>query len=369
MYDYLVVGAGLAGSTLAERLASQLGASVLLIDKRDHIAGNCHDPISPDGLQYHAYGPHVFHTNSTAVVDYLSQFTQWRPYEHRVLARIGNSLVPIPINRTTINRLYDLDLDEAGVAAFLHERAQIVTHVRNSEDFVVSRVGRELYEMFYRDYTRKQWGLDPSQLDAQVCGRVPTRTNDDDRYFSDRFQAMPSDGFTAMVARMIAQPSIDVATSTAFSDIADRARFKHVIYTGPIDEYFGHVYGRLPYRSLQFTFETQDRPWAQASGCVNEPSASLAHTRTTEYKHLTGQTHEKTILSREYPSTTGEPYYPIPRPENKALYERYARLAAREPNVTFVGRLAEYRYYNMDQAVASALATFNRLAGAAEVAS
>jgi UDP-galactopyranose mutase len=369
VYDYLVVGAGLAGSTLAERLASRLGASVLLIDKRDHIAGNCHDPISPEGLQYHAYGPHIFHTNSQAVVEYLSQFTTWRPYEHRVMARVRDALVPIPINRTTINRLYDLDLDEAGVAAFLAARAERVSRIRTSEDFVVSRVGRELYETFYRDYTRKQWGLDPAQLDAQVCGRIPTRTNDDDRYFTDRFQAMPVQGFTAMVARMLDHPRIEVATNTAFTDITDRTKFGHIIYTGPIDEYFGHVYGKLPYRSLQFTFEVQDRAWAQPSGCLNEPSASVPYTRTTEYKYLTGQTHEKTLLSREFPTESGEPYYPIPRPENKARYERYAQLAARESGVTFVGRLAEYRYYNMDQAVASALSAFDRLARAAKVAS
>jgi UDP-galactopyranose mutase len=369
VYDYLVVGAGLAGSTLAERLAGRLGASVLIIDKRDHIAGNCHDPISPEGLQYHAYGPHIFHTNSRTVVDYLSQFTAWRPYEHRVLAHVGDALVPIPINRTTINRLYDLDLDEAAVAAFLAARAEPVARIQTSEDFVVSRVGRELYEMFYRDYTRKQWGLDPAQLDAQVCGRVPTRTNDDDRYFTDRFQAMPTAGFTTMVARMLDNPLIEVATNTAFSDITDRTQFGHIIFTGPIDEYFGHIYGRLPYRSLQFAFETHNCDWIQTSGCVNEPSASVPYTRTTEYKHLTGQVHEKTILSREFPTAIGEPYYPIPRPENKALYERYQHLAARESNVTFVGRLAEYRYYNMDQAVASALSAFDRLARATKVAS
>lgn len=369
MYDYLVVGAGLAGSTLAERLASRLDARVLLIDKRDHIGGNCHDPLSAEGLQYHRYGPHIFHTNSHAVVDYLSQFTQWRAYEHRVLARVGDALVPIPINRTTINSLYGLDLDERGAAAFLRERAEAVAHIRTSEDFVVSRVGRELYETFFRGYTRKQWGLDPSQLDAGVCGRVPTRTDDDDRYFSDRFQAMPADGFTAMIARMLSNPRIEIATSTSFSAIAECVQYKHLIYTGPIDEYFAYIYGKLPYRSLRFEFETVASEWMQAAGCVNEPAAEIPYTRTTEYKHLTGQAHAKTILSREYPSATGEPYYPIPRPDNKALYDRYRLLAAREPSVTFVGRLAEYRYYNMDQAVASALAVFERLARTAQVAS
>ncbi|GAC1415688.1 MAG: UDP-galactopyranose mutase [Candidatus Velthaea sp.] len=369
LYDYLVVGAGLAGCTIAERLASQLGASVALVDKRDHVGGNCHDPIDENGLRAHKYGPHIFHTNARNVVDYLSAFTTWRPYEHRVLARVGAQLVPIPINRTTINRLFDLDLDAAGVQAFLAARAEPVAAIKNSEDLIVSRIGRELYETFFRGYTRKQWGLDPADLDATVCGRIPTRTNEDDRYFTDTFQAMPADGFTAMVERMLADPRIDVVTGSDFRTLADRIRFNHLIYTGPIDEYFEHAYGELPYRSLRFEFETQDREWAQPVAVLNEPDANVPFTRTTEYKHLTGQTHARTIVSREYPSAEGDPYYPIPRPENRALYERYRQLAGRQRNVTFVGRLAEYRYYNMDQVVASALVTFEGLAGVAEVAS
>ncbi len=369
MYDYLVVGAGLAGSTVAERLATQLDATVLLIDKRPHIAGNCYDPVSTDGLRYHQYGPHIFHTNARPVVDYLSRFTKWRRYEHRVKAEVNGKLVPIPINRTTINTLYGLDLDEAGVAALLKARANVLARVDNSEQMILSRVGRELYEVFFRGYTRKQWGVDPAQLDATVCGRIPTRTNDDDRYFSDSFQAMPAGGFSAMVARMIAHPRIEVVTGCEFTTIADRARFKHVVYTGPIDEYFDHRFGRLPYRSLRFEFETLDREWVQPVGCVNEPSESVPFTRTTEYKHLTGQRHAKTIVSREYPRADGEPYYPIPCPDNRTLYGRYHQLAAREANVTFVGRLAEYRYYNMDQVVASALVAFKELANAARLAS
>ncbi len=369
MYDYLVVGAGLAGSTLAERLASQLGATVLLIDKRHHIGGNCHDPLSADGLRYHQYGPHIFHTNAQSVVQYLSRFTRWLPYEHRVKAKVAGKLVPIPINRTTINTLYDLDLDEAGVAALLEQRASAPSRVENSEDLIVSRVGRELYEIFFRGYTRKHWGLDPSQLDATVCGRIPTRTNDDDRYFTDTFQAMPADGFTAMIGRMTADPRIEVVTGCDFTHVADRAHFKRIVYTGPIDEYFEYRYGRLPYRSLRFEFETVNREFVQSVGCINEPSESVPFTRTTEYKHLTGQRHAQSIISREYPRADGDPYYPIPRPDNRALYERYAQLAVRETNVTFVGRLAEYRYYNMDQVVASALVAFKELAQAARLAS
>jgi UDP-galactopyranose mutase len=369
LYDYLIVGAGLAGATLAERLASQTHASVLLVDRRDHIGGNCHDPISADGLRYHRYGPHIFHTNSADVVAYLSQFTAWRPYEHRVLSRVDGQLLPIPINRTTIRGLYGLDLDGAELEAFLAARAISSRHIDSSEKLILSRVGRELYELFFRGYTRKQWGLDPAELDPTVCGRIPTRSNDDDRYFTDSFQAMPADGFSAMIERMTADPRIEIVTGCAYRTIADRVSFNHVIFTGPIDEFFEHRYGRLPYRSLEFEFQTFDREWVQDTGCINEPSAAVPYTRTTEYKHLTGQTHAKTIVSREYPRADGDPYYPIPRGDNRALYERYRKLAARENNVTFVGRLAEYRYYNMDQVVASALIKFEALAAVAQVAS
>jgi len=369
VYDYLVVGAGLAGSTLAERLASQLGASVLVVDKRPHVAGNTYDPFDSAGLRYHQYGPHIFHTNSSQVADYLSAFTRWRPYEHRVLARVDGRLVPIPINRTTINALYGLNLDAAGVGQFLAERARPAARIDNSERAIVARVGTELYEKFFRGYTRKQWGLDPSELDPTVCGRIPTRTDDDDRYFVDSFQAMPADGYAAMVEAMLAPPGIEIVLGCDYASIADRVHFKHLIYTGPIDEFFGYKFGALPYRSLRFEFETRDTEWAQAVGCINEPSEDVSFTRTTEYKHLTGQSHAKTILSREYPCATGDPYYPIPRPDNRELYRKYAALAEGQRNVTFVGRLAEYKYFNMDQVVASALATFDRLAVSHAIAS
>ena len=370
VHDYLVVGAGLAGSTIAERLASQLGARVLVIDKRSHVAGNTHDPLDPNGLRYHRYGPHIFHTNARHVVDYLSRFTRWLPYEHRVLARVGGKLVPIPINRTTINRLYELELDAAGVESFLAARAQAQPRIENSEQMIVSRVGRELYETFFRGYTRKQWGLDPAELDATVCGRIPTRSDDDDRYFGDAFQAMPAAGFTALVENMLAHPNIEVVTDCDFQSVADRARFNHVIYTGPIDEYFDHKFGRLPYRSLSFEFETvATAERGQQVGCVNEPDERVPFTRTTDYRHLTGQAGPTTILGREYPRAEGDPYYPIPRPDNRELYRKYATLAAAQRHVTFVGRLAEYKYFNMDQAVASALVAFEELARTAAVAS
>jgi UDP-galactopyranose mutase len=360
-YDYLVVGAGFAGSVVAERLAAQCGARVLLVDRRDHLAGNAHDPLDEHGIRVHRYGPHVFHTSSTRVVEYLSQFTAWRPYEHRVVARVGGRNVPLPLGAGTLRALYGLDLDPAGVERFFMQKRERRDSIRNSEDAIVARVGRELFDALFAGYTRKQWGRDARDLDASVCGRVPIRTSDDDRYFSDTFQAMPRDGFDAMFARILAHPNIEVVLGTTFEDAAARARFAHVIYTGPIDEYFGHCYGRLPYRSLQFAFETLDTQRALPVAVLNYPG-SEPFTRITEFKTLTGQVHAKTTIAREYARDEGEPYYPIPCPENRALYAKYAARAALEQHVTFVGRLAEYRYYNMDQVVASALAAAERLA-------
>ena len=303
------------------------------------------------------------------VVEYLSAFTEWIPYEHRVLARVDGVLVPIPINRTTINRLYDLDLDPAGVERFLAARAEALPRIENSEHTILSRVGRELYEKFFRGYTRKQWGLDPSELDATVCGRIPRAAATTTATSPTAFKRCRRTASPRWSAKMLANPRIEVVTGCDFGWILDRARFNHVIYTGPIDEYFEYKFGRLPYRSLRFEFETRDVAWVQPVGCVNEPSEAVPFTRTTEYKHLTGQTHAKTILSREYASSEGDPFYPIPRPDNRELYRKYATLAAAQRHVTFVGRLAEYKYFNMDQVVASALVTFEELARTVAVAS
>jgi UDP-galactopyranose mutase len=360
-YDYLVVGAGFAGSVVAERLASQCGARVLVVDERDHVGGNAHDPIDAHGIRVHSHGPHIFHTSSERVVEYLSAFTAWRPYEHRVLARVGAIDVPLPIGARTLEALYGLQLAPQAVEEFFASRRERRAAIRNSEDAIVARVGRELYELLFAGYTRKQWGLEARQLDASVCGRVPVRTSRDDRYFSDTFQAMPRDGFGALFARLLDHPNIDVVLGMTFDRAADRARFHHVVYTGPIDDYFERCYGRLPYRSLRFEFETLDMPRYQAAAVVNYPGPE-PFTRVSEFKALTGQAHPKTTIAREYAQPEGDPYYPIPRPENRALYAKYAARAAAERNVTFVGRLAEYRYYNMDQVVASALATFERLA-------
>jgi UDP-galactopyranose mutase len=361
-YDYLIVGAGFAGSVLAERLASQHGARILLVDRRPHVGGNAYDEPNEAGILYHKYGPHIFHTNSDQVVDYLSQFTKWRPYEHRVLAEVRGKRVPIPINRTTLNLLFDLDLrTDEEAADYLASRAEPVDDVQTSEGVVISAVGRELYELFFQGYTRKQWGLDPSELDRSVTARIPTRTNTDDRYFTDRFQAMPRDGYTKMFERMLDHPLIEIRTGVDFRDVRDQVVARQIVYTGPIDEYFDYRFGRLPYRSLKFDHRTLDEAQYQPVGTVNYPAPEVPYTRISEYKHLTGQEHPRTTITYEYPSAEGDPYYPIPRPENQELFKRYEALADATEGVTFVGRLATYRYYNMDQIVGQALATFRRL--------
>ena len=360
-HDVMVVGAGFAGAVMAERLANA-GLKVLVVDRRPHVAGNAYDRRDDAGLLIHQYGPHIFHTNSDDVFAYLSRFTQWRPYEHRVLAQVGEQLVPMPINRTTLNMLYDAGLQtEDEVEAFLAARAEPVDPIRTSADVVVSRVGRELYETFFRGYTRKQWGLDPSELDKSVTSRVPTRADTDDRYFTDTHQAMPADGYTRMFEAMLDHPNIELLLGVDYTQVRDVYPHDHLIFTGPIDEYFGHRYGKLPYRSLTFRHETIDQEWLQPVAVVNYPDEAVPYTRVTEYKHLTGDVAPATSLTYEYPSAEGDPYYPIPREENQALFKRYEALAIAESNVTFVGRLATYRYYNMDQVVGQALATARRL--------
>jgi UDP-galactopyranose mutase len=364
MFDYLIVGAGFAGSVLAERLASQLGKKVLIIDKRNHIGGNAYDHYNEAGILVHKYGPHIFHTNAERVYDYLSRFTEWRPYEHRVLAHVDGLLLPIPINRTTVNRLYSLTLEtEEECEAFFASRAEPVEHCRTSEDVVVSKVGRELYEKFFRGYTRKQWGMDPSELDAQVTARVPTRTNTDDRYFGDAYQVMPLHGYTRMFERMLAHPNIKVMLNTDYREIQSILPHREMIFTGPIDQYFDYCYGKLPYRSLEFRHETLDEEQALPVAVVNYPNEH-PYTRVTEFKHLTGQEHPRTSVVYEFPRSEGDPYYPIPKPECTELYNRYKKLADATPEVHFVGRLATYKYYNMDQVVAQALTTFDKIAGA-----
>jgi UDP-galactopyranose mutase len=372
-FDYLIVGAGFAGSVLAERLAQGLGKRVLMVEKRPHIGGNAYDRYDDAGVLIHPYGPHIFHTNSDDIFQYLSRFTPWRPYQHRVLASVDGQMVPMPINLDTINQLYGLSLTAFEVEKFFESVAEKVEAVKTSEDVVVSKVGRELYNKFFRGYTRKQWGLDPSELDASVTARVPTRTNRDDRYFADKHQAIPLHGYTRMFEKMLDHPNIKIMLNTDYREIVDLLPWKHMVYTGPIDAFFDFKFGKLPYRSLRFEHKTVQREQFQPVGTVNYPN-DYGYTRISEFKHITGQSHPCSSVVYEYPCAEGDPYYPVPRAENAQLYRRYEEEAENTPNVTFVGRLATYRYYNMDQVVGQALTAFKRLqqvheAGAAHGAS
>ncbi len=360
MFDYLIVGAGLAGSVLAERLANECNKKVLIIDKRDHIAGNTYDFYNNDGILVHKYGPHIFHTNSEDVFNYLSRFTKWRGYEHHVLASVDGQMVPIPINQNTINQLYGLNLSSEEVQDFFNRKAEKKSGIKTSEDVVVNTVGRELYEKFFKGYTIKQWALDPSELDASVTARVPTRTNRDNRYFTDTYQAMPLHGYTAMFQKMLGHPNIKVMLNTDYKEIMKDIPYENLVFTGPIDDYFDHIYGKLPYRSIDFKFVTHDQENYQAVGTVNFPNTQ-EYTRITEFKHLTGQQHRKTTIVYEHPKKDGDPYYPIPKAENAALYKKYQLLASTLQKVYFTGRLGTYKYYNMDQVVAQSLALFKKI--------
>lgn len=360
MFDYLVVGAGFAGATIAERLAADAGKKVLVCDRRNHIAGNAFDHYDEAGVLVHKYGPHIFHTNAKEVYEYLSRFTDWRPYQHRVLALVDGQLLPIPINLNTINTMYGTNFTSFQLEEFFQSLAEPRAQIKTSEDVIVSRVGRELYEKFFRNYTRKQWGLDPSELDAAVTARVPVRTNRDDRYFTDTYQVMPLHGYTRMFERMLAHPNIKVMVNADYREVRDLIPHQEVIFTGPIDEFFDFRFGRLPYRSLEFKFETHNQPVVQGAPVVNYPNEN-AYTRITEFKYLTGQEHSKSTVVYEFPKAEGDPYYPIPRPENQLLYRKYQALADQTEGVHFLGRLGTYKYYNMDQCVAQALAYYRKV--------
>ena len=360
IFDFLVVGAGFSGAVCAQKLA-EAGNSVLVIDRRSHTGGNAYDYKDEYGVLIHPYGPHIFHTNSDKIFSYLSRFTNWRPYEHRVLANLEESLYPFPINRTTINKLYNLDLDEVQVAQYLASVREHRETIKTSEDLVLNAVGPDLCSKFYRGYTRKQWGLDLSELSAGVAARIPIRHDDDDRYFTDKFQFMPANGYSALFDRLLSEPGINVQTSTSLEEIKGRVQWSHMIYTGPIDAFFNFQFGKLPYRSLRFEHEhIASKNNFQSVGTINYPN-DHDYTRITEFKHLTGQECPGTSIVKEYPQDAGDPYYPIPRALNEALFQRYKALADNTKNVTFVGRLAEYRYYNMDQVVGAALVASDKL--------
>jgi UDP-galactopyranose mutase len=361
-YDVLVVGAGFAGAIMAEQIASRLGLRVLVIDRREHLAGNAFDQRDEHGVLVHRYGPHLFHANSPKIVSYLSKFTEWWPYEHRVLAEVDGQLLPVPINLDTVNRLYGLSLTEPELAQWLADQAEPMAEVHTAQDAVVARMGRDIYEKFFRGYTRKQWGIDPTQLDASVTARIPVRADRDDRYFTDSFQAMPADGYAAMFTQILDHPLIELELGLDYRMARELYSCRHTVYTGPIDEFFDECFGPLPYRSLRFdvrTVATPDGGPVHPVGQVNFPDEGVPYTRVTEYRHFQAPiTCSSSTVMYEFPTAEGDPFYPIPRPENRQRYEQYAKLAARRDDVTFVGRLARYQYLNMDQVVGQALATF-----------
>ena len=362
MFDYLIVGAGFAGSVMAERLASQLNKKILIVEKRNHIGGNAYDEYDKNGILVHKYGPHIFHTNSKKVFDYLSQFTGWRFYEHKVLAKLNDELYPIPINRITLNKLYNLNLQtEKTVQDYYNSVMEKRNPIRNSEDIIVNQVGRDLFEKFFRDYTKKQWNLEPKELSPSVCGRIPVRTNDDCRYFTDKFQFMPKEGYTKMFERMLNHKNIEVVLNTDYKSIINEIKFDKMIYTGPIDYYFDYQFGKLPYRSIRFEYESFNKEHYQPTAQINYVDNSQRFTRVVEHKYLSDQKTEKTTVSFEYSQADGEPFYPVPTDENKKLYEKYLNEAKKLSSVKFIGRLAEYQYYNMDQVVASALHSFSEM--------
>jgi UDP-galactopyranose mutase len=357
-YDYLVVGAGLSGAVVAERLAAGADRRVLVVEARPHVAGNCYDEYDEAGVLVHRYGPHWFHTGSARVLAYLSRFTGWRRHEHVVRAEVDGQLVPIPVNRETLRRLCRVPVASAAEAeALLARLREPIAAPANAEEAVLARVGRGLYEQLFAGYTRKQWGREPSTLAASVTARIPVRTDEDMRYFTDPFQGVPDRGYTAMVERILDHPLIDVALGQDYRGVLDSVRFSRLVYTGPLDSFFDRAHGSLPYRSLRFRHETFDQEWWQPVQQVNYPD-DRAYTRTVEWKHATGQRLDRTTVTWEYPcAPTGDldKYYPVPCPDSDETAARYRAMAAGLPAVSFLGRLADYRYYNMDQAVSRAL--------------
>ena len=361
MYDYLIVGAGFAGAVMAERLASQLNKKILIVEKRNHIGGNAYDEYDENGILVHRYGPHIFHTNSKKVFDYLSHFTDWRPYEHKVLASLNGELYPIPINRITLNKLYKLDLrSEKDVQDFYNNVREKRNPILNSEDIIINQVGRDLFEKFFLHYTKKQWDKEPKELSPTVCGRIPVRTNDDCRYFTDKYQFMPRNGYTAMFKKMLDHSNLEVVLNTDYKKIINDVKFNKMIYTGPIDYFFDYEFGKLPYRSIRFEYKSFEQALVQESAVINFVEEKFDYSRVTEYKLLTDQKSESTTLSYEYFQKDGDPFYPIPTIENNKVAEKYKVLESKIKSVNFLGRLAEYKYYNMDQVVANILFVFEK---------
>lgn len=364
-HDILIIGAGISGAVLAERYAAN-GKKVLIIEKRDHIAGNCYDFIDDNGILVSKYGAHIFHTNDKEVWRYVNKFSEWYVWEHTVLAKVDDQLVSIPVNRDTVNTLFNLKLkDTLEMEQWLEENRIKIDFPKNGKEAVLNKVGHTLYEKMFRHYTKKQWDKYPEELDASVLDRIPVRTNTDKRYFSDTYQALPKGGYTKMFANILNHPNITIKLETDYFDIKEELPyFKKIFYTGPIDRFFEFKHSlteKLEYRSINFVSETVDKEYFQETSVVNYPGMEVDYTRIVEYKHFGNQQSPKTTIVKEYTTDEGEPYYPVLNTKNQEIYKKYKEEAAKHPNIHFVGRLANYKYFNMDQAFKNALDLFKTL--------
>ena len=357
----MIVGCGFAGATVAERIATVMDKKVLIVERRSHIGGNCYDYYNDEGLLVGKYGAHIFHTDSERVWQYVNRFAEFSSYVHTVDAMVGGRFYKIPLNLHSINKFFGLNLSEDELPEFLDRIREPIDRPSNSEEVVVSRVGRELYEAFYKNYTLKQWDVHPRDLEPSVTQRLHIRTNSENRYFLDRYQGMPMGGYTAMFRRMLTNKNITVILNTDYREVAESVMFGAMIFTGPIDMFFDYKLGKLPYRSIDFEFRKFDKEYYQHTGVINYPN-DHDYTRIVEYKHLYGQKHPHTVISVEYPCwQDDEPYYPVPMKANRELYAMYQKEAEEIDNVYFCGRLGTYRYLNMDQSIEQALDLFDRI--------
>ena len=358
-FDYVIVGAGIAGLCMAERITNVLHKEVLIIEKRSHIGGNLYDCYDENGLLIQAYGPHIFHTNDASVFSYLSTFTTWHEYQHKVLSYVNGEYVPFPVNLCTLSQIFHEPFTKEKAQQYFQKVQQDPQSCKTFEDIAIASVGADLYEMFYKHYTEKQWGMPCKELDASIFSRIPIRLNNDQRYFSDRYQGIPKAGFTAMMKRML-NAKMHILLNTDYQQIKDEISYEKLIYTGPLDAYYDYCYGHLPYRCLRFAFETHDTPSYQQAAVINYPN-DYDYTRITEFKKLTGQEHKHTVILKEFPVQEGIQCYPILQPKINAILAQYQRLAEQEKDVIFLGRLANFKFYNIDQIVAEACKCFAQL--------
>jgi len=363
--DIVIIGAGISGAVLAERYASA-GYKVVVLEKRDHIAGNCYDFIDENGILVSKYGAHLFHTNEEEVWAYVNRFSDWYDWNHKVIARVGKKTVPVPVNITTVNTLLNLEISsEAEMKDWLEKNRLPILSPANGEEAALAKVGPILYEALFRDYTKKQWDKYPEELDASVLDRIPVRTDWNDHYFSDKYQALPDGGYTNLFANILNHPNITVYTDTDYFDVKDELQgYEKLFYTGPIDRFFDFKYSlgqNLEYRSINFVTETVDQEYYQENSVVNYPGMEKNFTRIIEYKHFGNQKSKKTTIVKEYTTDKGDPYYPVPNEQNRRIYEKYRKEAEKLTDVFFVGRLANYKYFNMDQAFKNALDVFKAL--------